>query len=114
MLWSEPFHLLKNRLSGEAPREQLGINQSVLSCQEELGLSGDQEQFVPKLFVAGAPSSLFSISLGDFPSTEQNTLDSRCHFIVELVLPYVPESLRTIVTMLRKKGIKTSPNEVNT
>lgn len=40
--WSEPFHLQKNHLSGEAPREQLGINQSAVSCLEEFGLSGDQ------------------------------------------------------------------------
>lgn len=38
----QTLHLpLKNHLSGEAPREQLGINQSAPSCQEEFGLSGD-------------------------------------------------------------------------
>lgn len=86
--------LLKHHLSGKAPREQLGINQSALSCQQEFGLSGDQGQFVPKLFVSGTPSSLFSISLEEaFSSTVQKIFPSRCHLIVELVFSPCPKAL---------------------
>lgn len=41
-LWPEPSCLLKKHLFGETPREQLRINQSAFSCQQEFGPSGEQ------------------------------------------------------------------------